>query len=145
MLEQVKADVIAKLTELGLSESSFDLACQFAEVAIAKGLADPRDVLGIVHFVRGHYPHLFGATGGSLITQVEGLTRTNPRDIGKPTLPKTTTTLPIAKGDNRIVKEMSRIQPPSSHLPTIWPTKTVADNAAANPEALAPQVRARPV
>ena len=116
MLEQVKADVIAKLTELGLSESSFDLACQFAEVAIAKGLADPRDVLGIVHFVRGHYPHLFGATGGSLITQVEGLTRTNPRDIGKPTLPKTTTTLPIAKGDNRIVKEMPPVVPPKPAL-----------------------------
>jgi len=116
VLEQVKADVIAKLTELGLSESSFDLACQFAEVAISKGLADARDVLGIVHFVRGHYPHLFGATGGSLITQVEGLTRTNPRDIGKPTLPKTTTTLPIAKGDNRIVKEMPPVVPPKPAL-----------------------------
>ena len=116
MLEQVKTDVIAKLVELGLSESSLDLACQFAEVAISKGLADARDVLGIVHFVRGHYPHLFGATGGSLITQVEGLTRTNPRDIGKPTLPKTTTTLPIAKGDNRIVKEMPPVVPPKPAL-----------------------------
>ena len=123
MLEQVKADVIAKLVELGLSESSLDLACQFAEVAISKGLADARDVLGIVHFVRGHYPHLFGATGGSLITQVEGLTRTNPRDIGKPTLPKTTT-LPIAKGDNKIVKETPPIVPPK---PTLTATAGTSD------------------
>jgi hypothetical protein len=127
VLEQVKADVIAKLTELGLSESSLDLACQFAEVAISKGLADARDVLGIVHFVRGHYPHLFGATGGSLITQVEGLTRTNPRDIGKPTLPKTTTTLPIAKGDNKIVKETPLVVPPKPALGAIADTSDQKD------------------
>jgi hypothetical protein len=127
VLEQVKADVIAKLVELGLSESSLDLACQFAEVAISKGLADARDVLGIVHFVRGHYPHLFGASGGSLITQVEGLTRTNPRDIGKPTLPKTTTTLPIAKGDNRIVKETPPVVPPKPALGAIADTSDQKD------------------
>ena len=44
-----------------------------------------------------------------------------------------------------MLNEIKTIQPPSVHLPTIWPTKTRPESTAANPAAKAPQVRLAPL
>ena len=134
MLETVKADFDKLLTEMGIaSDSNRADAHRLADVVVSKGLADARTPVEIARFVRGHYPHLFGAIPGSPIAEAKGIPPgVNPREAGKKNAGKTaTSTLPVAKDDNKIKDEKPTTPNSAPQAPAPQPPVTAAPTAPA--------------
>lgn len=80
-------DILTNLfNNMGVVEGALETALQYASAAIARQLVS-NNAIDAAKWVRGQYPALFGALGGSSITEAKGFPAT---------VPTTSTQLPIA-------------------------------------------------